>query len=656
MHRIPCFTDPDFRAGLKENLQQKAQLNKRFSHYYSLSINGGLSPLRCIMPLDLCFSPTCQAHFREYLKREYHSLEALNQEWGTACKSWEEVKAMTFPQARRHGNFAPWADHRMHMEQVFTDINRFARKAILEIDPEAVIGLDEPNATSSYNGYDWPSLMQELDFCNPYFGKWHWRDDQIEAARCFGQKLEAPTGIWFGSYWRGEEFNRFIPWQSLFNGMKGVYWWVGMASRNSSIGALTPDFAPLPYFAQALEEINEIKRGIGKLLLHCTRKHDKIAIHYSTRSIHAATIEANTQLPPEKFPEEEIIKDSMALPDTPTQFGSSYPLYRSQLALMTVLEDIGLQYDFVSPEQLENGEFQAQKYKVLVLPYAKALSPAEAEEIKAFVRNGGLLLADRLPGIMDGHCKHLPQSSLIDLFSQADQKLQVNCHGKGKAVCLHDFLDDYVFSLRRQGREKAKREKIKEFLQLAAVEPGARILDSKGDDLGSTEMVFFRNGAVEFVCLLRDYLSAGSASKEVTIMFPRLAHIYDVRTNQYLGFGNQAALTLRKGQARVFALSPYQVLGVNLALDKEKYRPGDSISVKIDLDTTDNAAAAHVFRIEVLDPEHQTVKHYSRNLLAENGSGAATLTLALNDARGIWTIQASEVMSGKTATKSWLVE
>ena len=74
--RTPCFTDPEFRLKLKKNLQRKAQLNKKYSSYYSLNINGGVSPLRCIAPLDLCFSPTCQKHFREYLKKEYQDLDA----------------------------------------------------------------------------------------------------------------------------------------------------------------------------------------------------------------------------------------------------------------------------------------------------------------------------------------------------------------------------------------------------------------------------------------------------------------------------------------------------------------------------------------------------------------------------------------------------
>ena len=654
--RVPCFTDPEFREKLKKRLQQDTQLNKVYSPYYSLHINGGLSPFRCITPLDLCFSPTCQKHFQEYLKKEYQSLDALNKEWETGFQAWDEVQAMTFIQAKKHGNFAPWADHRMHMEQVFTEIHRFSRDAILELAPEAIIGLDEPNVTSSYNGYDWWDLMRELDFCNPYFGKWHWRDDQHELARSFIKKQDAPRGIWFGSYWRAENFNRFIPWQSLFNGMNGVYWWVGIASENSSIGALTPDFEPLPYFSQALEEINEIKRGIGKLLINSARAHDKIAIYHAPYSVHAATIDAKAQVPPEKFPEESIITDCLSAPDTPTQFGSSYPLYRSQQAFITVLEDIGLQYDFIAHEQVESGMLKEGKYKVLIMPYAKALSRKESEEIKAFVQHGGMVIADRLPGVMDEHCKSLPCSSLQEMFSDVGTRLKVNKYGQGNAVCLHDFLDDYVFSLRMKGQEKEKREKIREILELADIKPKLRILDANNCDLGSTEIIFFKNGEIEYACLLKDYLTEDNSEKEATVIFPREAHIYDVRSNKYHGLSKQAPIKLSGGQAKGFALSPYKVTGLKVSLDKETYRQGDAVSYKLDILTNSKTPSAHAFRIELVNPENKTVKHYSKNLLAENGSCSATLQLSLNEQQGKWCLKARDVVSGKTAEKTFSIE
>jgi len=245
---------------------------------------------------------------------------------------------------------------------------------------------------------------------------------------------------------------------------------------------------------------------------------------------------------------------------------------------------------------------------------------------------------------------------LQEMFSTVGTRPKVNKYGQGKAVCLHDFLDDYVFSLRMKGQEKEKREKIKEILESVDVKPKLRILDSNNCDLGSTEVIFFKNGEIEYACLLKDYLTEDNSEKEATVIFPHEAHIYDVRSNQYHGLSKQVPVRLSGGQAKVFALSPYKVTGVEISLDKEKYRQGDAISYKLDVVTNSKGPSAHVFRIELVSPENKTVKHYNKNLLAEKGSCSATLQLSLNEQQGKWRIQAKDVISGKTVEKIFWVE
>ena len=649
--RKPCFTDPEFRGKIKKRWQRKVEAYKKYGSYYCLSINGGLSTTRCV-PLEFCFSPTCQEYFRGYLKKEYKDLDTLNHEWETSYTSWDEIHPMTFEEAKTHGNFAPWADHRMAMERVFTEINLFAKNTILEIDPEAVVGIDEPNETSSCNGYSWWELMNVLDYCNPYFGKWHWRDDQRELFRAFAKEGNAPTGIWFGTYWRGENFNRFIPWQSLFNGMKGIYWWQGV--YKNGIGALGYDFAPMPFFEQALEEINEIKGGVGKLLINSIRENDKIAIHYSPSCVHAATILSNSKVPPAKLPE-ELINDFTAQPDTPTQFGTAYPLYHSQQSFITVLEDIGLQYNFVANEQIETGELEKSNYKVLILPYAQALSSDETKEIKRFVQRGGMVIADFPPGIMDKHCKKLNSSSLEEIFGNFGMGLKVGKYGSGKAVYLHNFLKNYV-SLRVEGKEKEKRERIKQVIKMAGIEPRLKIITSAGEDLGATEVVFFKSGDVEYACLLRDYLIKDLSPKKVTVKFPYKAHIYDAREGRYYGFVQEIKTKIFPARAKIFALSPYKINGISIGLDKSEYSQGDILFYKLAVKTGVNDCSRHVFRLELINPAGKTVKYYCANLIVENGTYSGVLHLSLNEQQGKWLLKAKEIISGKTAKQFFVVK
>src|SRR6185503_14221496 len=77
------------------------------------------------------------------------------------------------------------------------------------------------------------------------------------------------------------------------------------------------------------------------------------------------------------------------------------------------IKDLGLQFDFVSSEQVEQGDLASGKYKVLILPLSLALSPAEEKNIESFVRAGGVVVSDAAAGLMDEHCAW-PQNATMD--------------------------------------------------------------------------------------------------------------------------------------------------------------------------------------------------------------------------------------------------
>jgi hypothetical protein len=56
------------------------------------------------------------------------------------------------------------------------------------------------------------------------------------------------------------------------------------------------------------------------------------------------------------------------------------------------------------------------------------------------------------------------------------------------------------------------------------------------------------------------------------------------------------------------------------------------------------------------DPEGSTIAHYSENLLVEGAVTTKVLPLALNDKPGIWTLRATDLPSGGTATAQLQVD
>ena len=149
---------------------------------------------------------------------------------------------------------------------------------------------------------------------------------------------------------------------------------------------------------------NELRGGIGALLINSERVADPVAIHYSQPSMRIEWMLAQR-------PKGE----SWVTRNSSTEYRDSEFL-RLRESWCRLIEDQGLQYNFVSYGQVEQGELLRRGYKVLVLPRSTALSATEAQEIRDFVAQGGTVIADGEPGAFDEHCRRLPKAQLAGSF------------------------------------------------------------------------------------------------------------------------------------------------------------------------------------------------------------------------------------------------
>ncbi len=626
--RNPCLTDPQYRAELVETIRTVVPLHRDIgAPAYNLTIQGALTR----RAQEFCYCPRCTNVFQEYLKKLYGSLAELNKEWDANYSSWEQIQPITLEEAHKEHKHAQWADFRMCMEEVFTELNVFCKTEIRKIDPEATVGFNEPQSATSFRGMDWSQLLSRLDMCGLYLMREMGHTDMpVEIVRSLMKQPRRDTisGGWIGRYGLNEHFNRAMPWRILFHGGQSIWYWLGFCPDGvGGASALTPDLAPLPYFVQATDEIGEIKRGIGKLLLDSRRENDAIAIYYSPASVHAATLA-------------KIAGDQV----------------ESQKAFIHAIEDLGLQYDVISDAQVEEGLLEQGQYKVLVLPHVLAMSPAEVAKIRQFVERGGALLADVNPAVADKHCKPLAASPLEDLFGGFGPGPKTHHAGQGQAVYFDRFLMDYL-ALRAKGEETPIQQKLGEILASAGVKPRVSISTAAGRNPEATEVVVFRNGDIEYVCFLRDYFSVKDLSpKEATVAFPRRAHVYDARTGQYHGEVQEIKTSIAPARAKVFALVPYRINGVAVRLDKSAYRRGGALSFEVDVETSSGKPSLHCFRIEVVDPDGRVLKHYCQNLLGKDGVCRGSINLSLNEKQGPWKLTARDVVSGATGTGEFSVE
>ncbi|MCK5802170.1 MAG: beta-galactosidase, partial [Lentisphaeria bacterium] len=502
--RKPCLTDPAHLDAWTAGLRERA---KAAAPYGPIAYTLGDENFLVTAKLDVCQSPTCLIAFRTYLQKHYADLAALNAEWDTKFATWNDVMPTTFKEAKESGQHARWVDHRRYMDGVLTQAHILGRQVIRESDPGARVGFDGVFTLNSWHGYDFYQLCQACDLTQVYCLRWA----QIEYLRSF-RRPNALLGAWHNGIGNEDEISaKRIPWNLLFNGFNSSWYW--MAYRTGP-AALFPDLRPTPQMEWMAESHAEIKAGIGELLLGAERLGDGIAIHYSQASVHGGTL-------------------------------LERPLDQAHRGAILAIEDLGLQHDFVSYEQIEQGALK--DYRVFVMPASCALSDKEIAAIKAFAQAGGLVIADVYPGIMDGHCKDLATAALDDVFGctvnatvptvdpDAPVVFHSNAFGKGRGVFMNRPLCDYQ-AARTDGKEQSIREALRQTLTQHGVRSAVDITDAKTRTrLSACETVRFRDGQAEYVAVVKDDDIADHAPVNAKIRFPVNRHVFDLRRKRYVG-------------------------------------------------------------------------------------------------------------------------
>ena len=677
--RDPCLTDPKYLATVKDTLTKCAEQVREYS---TSEFSLGDECHFVAGNYDVCMSPTCNADFREFLKKDYGTLDKVNAEWGTEYKTWDDVVPITLEDARKTGRFPQWVDHRRHMESVWAGIYGFSRDTIRQVVPKARVGYEGSDTeVGSFHANDYWKLAQMMEFNNIYY-----RDFLTNAVRDFSPPNMLLGAGWYGGYpnCRNEPYMRWFPWRALFKGSNSLWIWMGYGTAGS---VLAYDLSPYPFYKANAEEVAEIKSGPAKLLLSSERQHDGIAVLWSASSVHAA------------------------------EFTPGFPAMDATLNdLVQVIHDLGLECKVVSYQQLAEGKVKPSEFKTLILPGCQALSLAECAAVRAFAETGGMVLADLRPGVYDEHGKPYPGGGALDAlfgvktetakFARATGDLAVgngnlvlkgviadtsvtantgapyttldktpviigHTTGKGQALLLNFALPGYE----ALGRSAAKSgdfgtwapgEPIRQFLAgtlaLGGVKPPVRLSPL----LPQVEISRFRNGDAEYIGIVQglprdttDYtnlLAQPLGPKPVTVTFPRKAFVYDVRQGLFLGEMNSVVVMLQPGVAKLYALLPYKVASVGVIAPLTPTRLGNPVQCNVLVSAGNAKVGTHCLHVTVLDPTGKARDEYASNVLVPGGKGLVRFTPALNDPPGIWKVTVRDVVTGSKSSASVAVQ
>ncbi len=416
-------------------------------------------------------------------------------------------------------------------------------------------------------------------------------------------------------------------WRELLRGTRGLVLWDEkheFAQNDGSLGDRG---------RQAASYFGEIRGGLGALLINSRRHTDPIGILYSPASRRVQWL-LDRRMTGEEWSRRNA---SAEYQDDAIKTGTRN--------FASALQHMGLQHRFISSEEMRRGALREGSYRVLILPHAIALARSEAEVIRDFVAQGGVIIADGQPGLFDDHGRRLAKPLLSEVFPAPATRSGISfAFGQGKAIYLASA----------DGGQRKNTLRLSRILEASGVKPLFPLLRADGRPTDDIETYIFTNGALTIVALQRDYISSSPPpTRESFVMkLPRVFSVYDVRAHRARGIADRVEFELGPVEPLLLALSERPIAPPHIDGPASAHR-GAIAEFHL---ASGSPAARAVFRIDVLDSEDAPMPHYSGNVVGEGVRLVKPIPIALNDRTGTWKLRATDLLSGQTAMADLQVE
>lgn len=622
-------------------------------------------------------SPAGMTAYQTWLKKQYaNDLAALNTEWKSSYKKWEEItdtlgqsdrKQVGDPwenHARSIGNYARWSDRQAFAKINFDDLvlDGFTRRA-KTFDPQARIGFEGSGGFGGSvgtiaDGMEFDDLLSSAGFYVPYDGI------HLELIRSLH-----PPGFLYG-FWIGYQKDAAPllskTWRTVVNGAPAIWWWM-LPGAGEFHGWLARDDQPYPDGSQ--EVINEcvkpLREGLGDLLLKLDQQHDGIALYYSN-----AAAQAGSMLPD---PADNVFGSALGAADNWHQ----------------VIEDCSYQWLYLSKERVLAGDLTKRGIKLLILPMIQPLGEDEVAEMAKFAAAGGTIIADVRPGVLSGHCRVVMSGPADTLFgisrtgdgkalpvtgdfvlplgtakillsvkdSRADSQIKATtatAHavsdgtpllltrtiGKGQAILLNCNVEAYGAK-----RGTADGRWLRDFFKGVAgalnLSPRLIVKPTQGDDSTLSEVTTWKKGGVTLFSIFE-----GGGEGSATL--PTKAFVFDWKRGA-LGQVDHVALDpLGYGKIQFLAAYAYDPGTPAVTVSKPQANGGDTLEFNLAMSGVPaDETGVFSYHTRLLNPAGEWVDVLPWSAQGAGGKVTIRLRVALNDPAGEWTLDVREVTTGR---------
>ena len=651
-----CPSGPAFRYALRSNFESSVPRAKKYGvELFMLQDESSAG-------IGACNQPPCVFAFQNCLRGHYGSVAALNRAWKTDFTSWDEVRRTAVTDLTA---LAPGVDHAMFMRRLYAEWIDQCQGGIRQTIPDARVGF-------SVSWGDAWELSRYLSLTI-----WHRRVLYYDYHHSYGRP-ETVFGTWYGPTYnksdRNEAQAHHDVWAALLGGANAFFEWWG--ARHLGYNFVRPDLSLFDIARVMSKQVQEIKGGIGKLLIESERVTLPVALYRSSRSGLAAGL---------------LAKESKA-PEDQKQSGLG--------SLRGTLRRLQVPIRYIHSEQIEDGILAQEHIRLVVMSRPIALSDLEGQGLTRFVREGGILVVDYDAGLRDEHgnlreapllaevfgvrlarsrkvskpaalsIKHdFEELNLAGVSSPLSPKsfgtgiavgsgralgtiagdvpaFVVNRYGKGLAV----YLNFHPAGVRPEQGTDFVRTLWEKLIAQARIEMPFRV-ESKDGQLARLRTGVFRNGEQWYVGFSADPQGdslAEQTKRPLTVKCAREGYLYDIRNGKSLGKRRLLAVTHTPGLAMLFSLLPYAPEGLDVSCSSASVGLGRTIHVRAKLRTSGAVPGKHVFVFRVTDAKGRQRREHDHNALAEQGQCQVDVPIALNDPRGSWTVSVRDVATGIT--------
>ncbi|MGC4002097.1 MAG: beta-galactosidase [Pirellulales bacterium] len=276
IERPVSLADPATLDKVKQILRKNVAAD-RGSQAAAYALDDEVSLGSFVAPSEVDASPSGVSVYREWLQREYRTIDALNRRYGTKYAAFADVAPKSFEAFRGQlvsgkldkVNLSAWCDWRSAMDTHFADTLAELTREANTLDPHTPVGIVGGQMPSPWGGYDYRKLSCAVQWIEAYdIGSTN------EILRSYWDQSRPRTQTFFSS--KNAKQDAWFLWYYLCHGNRGVIAWPEGWFADGKVA---------PHIQDDARTFAEVQGPIGRHILDGRFVHDPIAIYDSHPSV-----------------------------------------------------------------------------------------------------------------------------------------------------------------------------------------------------------------------------------------------------------------------------------------------------------------------------------------------------------------------------------